>query len=189
MKTGFLNGKRRAAFGWLPKLLLALPFVFAAALGGAPPACSATATVSVWNISGPIGFNPNASVADINGLTGRVNTPANPLTIVTVIANSNNPDGSNGLIFWNPVTNAFVDYGIASGFAQGIDINLTAPLLKGPDGGVFGAPTFGPGDTWGGIGRSPRYLSTSRVATTSVCTPAARRVRARWAFWWTSRAV
>ena len=38
MKT--LNEKRLAAFGWLPKALLALPFVFAAALGGAAPAYS-----------------------------------------------------------------------------------------------------------------------------------------------------
>jgi hypothetical protein len=151
MKT--LNGKRPAAFGWLPKALLASPFVFAAAFGGVQPAYAVDATVSVWNITGPIGSNPNASVADVKGLTGHVNTPANPLTIVTVIQNSSNPEGFAGLIFWNPVTNVFVDYGISTiggDFAFGIDINLTAPLLKGPDGGVFGAPTFGPGDTWGG---------------------------------------
>ena len=66
------------------------------------------------------------------------------------------------MLFWNPVTNVFVDYQFGgSGFAQGIDINLTAPLLKGPDGGVFGAPTFQPGDTWAtcGFASDPLFVN------------------------------
>lgn len=128
-----------------------------AILGGAQPAHSQdpTATVTVWNITGPIGHNPDASREDLGGLTGHVNTTANPLTIVAVIDNSNNPEGPCGVLFMNPATNAFVDYGLGGGFADGVDINVMAPMLTGPPGGVFGAPTFQPGDTWGDISGFP----------------------------------
>ncbi len=130
-----------------------------AVLGGAQPAYSQgsppTATVSVWNITAPIGHNPDVSREDVMGVTAHVNTAANPLSIAVAIDNSNNPQGPCGLIFWNPATNNFVDYGIGGGFADGIDINFNAPPLTGPSGGVFGAPTFQPGDTWETISGSP----------------------------------
>jgi hypothetical protein len=123
--------------------------------GGAQPAYAVDATVSVWNVTPPFGFNPDASVADIGGLTGHVNTAANPLTIATMMDNDTMPGGPCGVIFWNPKTNMFVGYGFGGGFADGIDINVTAPPLTGTPGTVFGTPTFGPGDTWMGISGSP----------------------------------
>jgi hypothetical protein len=180
MKTGFLTRNVPAAFDrrWLPKALLASPFVFVAAFGasifgGAQPAYSVDATVSVWNILGPIGLRPNASVADVGGLTGHVNTAANPLTIATVIQDSSNLEGTTGLIFWNPVTNMFLDYGGLGGILpHGIDINLTAPTLTGTPGTVFGIPHLGRGILGApSASGSARYLSISRVATTSAPGP------------------
>src|SRR6266851_8990469 len=86
---------------------------------GAPRADGATATVSVWNITGPIGHNPDASREDVTGITGHVATATNPQSVAVAIDNSNNPQGPCGLIIWNPATNTFKDYGITGGFSSG----------------------------------------------------------------------
>jgi hypothetical protein len=111
-----------------------------------PPLCSATA--KVWNITPVLGFNPDVSVEDIKGLTGHVNTAGSPLTIASACDNCSSPGGPCALIFWNPATNVFKDYGQTGGFSAGLDINLKGPAMTGAPGGVFGTPTFGPGDTW-----------------------------------------
>jgi hypothetical protein len=174
MKTGFLTRNVPAAFDrrWLPKALLASPFVFVAAFGasifgGAQPAYSVDATVSVWNILGPIGLTPNAR--GCRGSYGAREYAANPLTIATVIQDSSNLEGTTWLIFWNPVTNMFLDYGGLGGILpHGIDINLTAPTLTGTPGTVFGIPHLGRGILGApSASGSARYLSISRVATSA----------------------
>lgn len=120
-----------------------------------------SATVTTWNITSTIGFNPGESVEDISGLTGHVATAADPLTIVASIENASHFQGPCGVIFWNPATNFFKWYGITGGSSFGIDLNLTAPALTGPDGGVFGAPTFQSGDVWVTVngGGPPLYVN------------------------------
>src|SRR3989442_11049281 len=105
-------------------------------------------TVKVWNITPVLGFNPDVSVEDVKGLTGHVSTAANPLTIAAACDNSTSPGGSCAVIFWNPATNVFKHYGHTGGFSAGLDINLKGPAMTGTPGSAFGAPTFGPGDTW-----------------------------------------
>jgi streptogramin lyase len=119
------------------------------------------AAVKVWNITPTIGFNPGESVEDISGLTGHVATIAAPATIAATIENTTHFEGPCGLIFWNPATNVFKWYGITGGSSFGIDLNHSAPLLTGPDGGVFGAPTFGPGNVWVTVngGSPPLYVN------------------------------
>ena len=77
MKTGFLTRNILAAFGWLPKALLASPFVFAAALG-APQAAAqiATGTVMVSTGNGRVTeFTQTGTiVTQINTTTGSLNT-------------------------------------------------------------------------------------------------------------------
>ncbi len=118
-------------------------------------AVSPTADVKLWDIQGPIGFNPDFSVADVKGLTSHVATAASPLTIVSTIENSSNPGGPCGLIFWNPATNTFKDYGITGGFSAGNDLNTSAPAM------TAGGVTFQPGDAWVTVngGGFPLYVN------------------------------
>jgi hypothetical protein len=115
-----------------------------------------TAMVTLWQITIPIGFNPNEQEADLKGVTSHVAAPGAPLTIATNIENSNNPGGPCGLIFWNPATNDFKDYGVTGGFTAGLDIDLTGPTLAGPGGATFQA-----GDTWVSVqtGFRPLYVN------------------------------
>src|SRR5437667_12378953 len=68
-----------------------------------------SATVSVWNITPKIGFNPDVSIEDVKGLTGHVATTANPLSIAVACDNCSNPQGPCGVMFWNPKTNLVGD--------------------------------------------------------------------------------
>jgi len=136
-------------------------WIVASGTGKIIQAQAPTANIKVWNITTTIGHNPDESVEDIAGITGHVATLANPQTIATTIENTTHPEGPCGLIFWNPATNSFKWYGISGGFSAGIDLNLRAPLLTGPVGSVFGAPTFQPGDVWVAIngGSPPIYVN------------------------------
>src|SRR5712692_7387052 len=140
--------RARGTFVVVFKIVLILLLFVVSGGGQVIHAQMPTAKIKVWNITPTIGFNPDESVEDIAGLTGHVATAANPQTIATTIENTTHPEGPCGLIFWNPATNAFKWYGISGGFSAGIDLNLRAPLLTGPAGSVFGAPTFQPGDVW-----------------------------------------
>ncbi len=53
------------------------------------------------------------------------------------------------------MTNFFKWYGIGNGFSTGDALNRNAPVLTGPAGSVFGAPTFQPGDVWVTINFNP----------------------------------
>jgi hypothetical protein len=87
---------------------------------------------------------------DVSGITSQVATTAAKVTVVTTIDNLlNQYGGGPGLIFWNPATNLFKWWRTGSGVnSGGIDLNVSAPVLVGPDGGVFGSPIFQPGDVW-----------------------------------------
>ena len=126
------------------------------------------ASVSVWNVTDTLGtqekpgFNPGESVEDINGITVHAAAAGSPLTVVATIENTTHPEGPCGLIYWNPATNFFKWYGVTGGSSFGVDLNVSAPTLTGPDGFVFGAPTFQVGDVWVAVnfgGFSPLYVN------------------------------
>ncbi len=154
MKTVSENTTAASGWRWLRNSLLASTFLAAAGFATGP-AYSATATVSVWNIVPTFGFNPDASKEDIAGVTAQVATAANPLSVAFMMDNDSIPIGPCAIVFFNPVTNFFKGYGIGGGFADGVDVNTSAPSFTGPDGGVFGKPTFQIGDAWGTITGSP----------------------------------
>jgi DNA-binding beta-propeller fold protein YncE len=132
------------------KLTIAATVLVASALASSGAAQLPDATVKVWHIADVIGFNPDECVEDIGGLTDQVDSPLDSdgdglpdqLTIVTAIENTFNFGGPCGVIYWNPVTNFFRDFGFSSGFQSGIDLNTDAPPL------TDGTHTFGPGDVW-----------------------------------------
>ncbi len=115
-------------------------------------------TVTVWGITTPIGFNPNASVEDIGGLTLHVATSANPQSIVNNIENTTHPGGPCGMIFWNPVTNFFKWYGFGFGFQAGLSLNRSAPTKTDTGTGK----TFQQGDVWGTNTSCPGLLMNFR---------------------------
>ena len=85
------------------------------------------AEVKVWHIIPTVGFNPDESVEDIGGLTDQVATAEFPLTICTAMENTTNPGGPCGVVYWNPETNVFRDFGFSGGVQTGIDLNTSAP--------------------------------------------------------------
>lgn len=111
------------------------------------------ATVRIWDILPHTGPDPSESVEDIDGVTQHVATPANPLTVVTVIENTSHGGGPCGVIYWNPATNFFKWYGFGGGFQSGVDANLSAP----PKTDSLGK-TFGPGDVWIAKSGCPAFL-------------------------------
>ena len=125
--------------------------LLAAGQHGARAATDPSGTAKVWDIRSAIGFNPDAQVADLTGITGDVATPAHPLTNVTTIDNQfAGPGGPCGLILWNPATNDFEAWGVGGGVTAGVDLNRKGPMMSGPGGQVFQA-----GDVWVTIEGSP----------------------------------
>ena len=85
-------------------------------------------------------FYPLETVDDPQGLTAQVGGPAMVTANGNVCCNAGSP--SNGLIYWNPVTNLFKFYPVPLGGPQfTVDLNRSIPSS--------GPPTFGGGDAWG----------------------------------------
>ncbi|WP_447974294.1 hypothetical protein [Nitrospira sp. Kam-Ns4a] len=93
-------------------------------------------TFKTWAVgASPLnGFDPHETIDDVAGLTVHVGAPA------MVTSMENTCGGFCGLLFWNPVANAFKTYCVTGGFQFALDIDRRA---------ASGAPlTFGGGDTW-----------------------------------------
>jgi hypothetical protein len=98
----------------------------------------------VWNVGADptiVGLDPLQTVDDVNGLTNHVGAPAMVTAMEGLGAQS-----LDGLLFWNPDTNAFKGYPVSGGTQFAIDINrgTPAPMESPPR-------TFGGGDTWATI--------------------------------------
>lgn len=123
--------------------LISFCLLIALAYGGPPAAYAIDAEFKIWETQPWFGNDPNQTIADINGLTAQVNTPTNPLTVVTVYENTWCSGWPCGVTYWNPVTNLHRCYGYSSGVMRGVDLSIWAPTKTSADG-----KTFGPGDTW-----------------------------------------
>lgn len=98
----------------------------------------------VWDIGADpniAGLDPLETVDDVDGLTNHVGAPAMVTAMEMLGAQS-----MDGLLFWNPDTNAFKSYPVGGGTQFAVDINrgTPAPVDSSPG-------TFGGGDTWATI--------------------------------------
>ncbi len=89
----------------------------------AGPTCPPHRTWDTGSDSKVMGFNPQSIQDDLAGLTNQL-SPAAP-TMVTSMENTCN--GSSGLLYWNPTTNAFKTYCVTrnsgGGFQFSVDLN------------------------------------------------------------------
>lgn len=102
-------------------------------------------TFKTWAVGVPPlnGFDPHETTDDVTGLTAHVGAPA------MVTSMENTCGGFCGLMFWNPVTNAFKTYCVTGGFQFSLDIDRRA---------ASGAPlTFGGGDAWATVQGNPAF--------------------------------
>lgn len=126
------------------KIRLTLPLILVFLLVPTVVDAQITGTYRVWDTNATLGNDPNQSIADPEGLSGHVSTPANPLTIATVYENTFCSGAPCGVTYWNPETNQFRCYGYSSGSMTGVDIaGGSYPAQIGP-----GSEAYGPGDTW-----------------------------------------
>src|SRR5437867_2532315 len=113
---------------------------------GCPPG-STCATYTIWDTGSDInvrGFNPQSIQDDVAGMTNQF-SPAAP-TMVTAMENTCN--GSSGLLYWSPTTNAFKTFCVtpSSGneFQFSVDLNRSSSSVNSQD----GYARFGGGDVW-----------------------------------------
>src|SRR2546427_892934 len=137
--------------------------VEAQASGGPPPgtcvsSCPGGATCgtyTLWNIkaqpsNNPFNaFKPQSIVDDVTGITNQVGAPA----MVTAIENS--CDSTNGLLYWNPSTNAFKKFCVASGFQFPVDLNRSTNSSTASSN--WYQPGFGSGDVWTTVNSNADY--------------------------------
>jgi hypothetical protein len=136
-----------------------------------PPAkCDANdptcATFTIWDLSDPMkisGLGPQSIQDDAAGITNQL-SPAGPTMITSMdstcpLAGDRNglPGDSNGLLYWNPTTNAFKTYcvdNIANGFQFSVDLNRSTKTSSQSDDWY---KRFGGGDVWATIYRDDNF--------------------------------
>src|SRR5213593_184677 len=140
--------------------------VEAQATGGPPGTCisncpdgATCGTYTIWDIKaqfdpppGPA-FNPQSITDDVAGITNQVGAPA------MVTAMEKTCDSANGLLYWNPDTNDFKKFCVASGFQFPVDLNrsrnsstASSYAWSNPN-----QPNFGSGDVWTTVNSNPDY--------------------------------
>jgi streptogramin lyase len=133
-----------------------------------PPA-TACASVLVWPIVKKIGSQPTVSVVDENGDTEQVAADSTyAKTVVTAIENSRHEEGSVGIIFWNPETNAFKWFGVTEGFPAGIAMDRSSSSRSGHTSPLWGSSTYGRGDVWATVEFNPAVTIPPATGNTAL---------------------
>jgi hypothetical protein len=127
---------------------------------------------TVWSLNEQIGDGPLETMADLSNQSGHL--PTGPV-MITAMLEARLAGGPIGNLFWNPVTNQFVYYGVTnSGFFFSIDLDrrgIPSTGVHGSFGGgalwasVYGNVEYSPYVQFRGTGAIRRYRNIAHTAS------------------------